>query len=351
MVLTRTDENELLTALYGGVLDTQPWGLFLRRFRARTAGDLCRIHIRASGEPGAEWREVNSDSDRRASVTGVPGDVLPSFSDMRPGRVYDSAELGLGTEGFARFMRVTVPDGAEAALSMIRAGEDFRAREAALLSGLAPHLAIAVRSLTELDRQRQHNAMAQHLLDADAFGWLLIDARGRVLDCDKGALAMLEDGATIRRASDGHLRFLYPDSENLLDQLLQGPETALGVLRAAWADDDPPIQALFLPPPTGVSERLPAPAHLIVLRSVLRDEMPVEGLLIDLFSLTRSEAALALRIANGESIAEAAESLGLTVETARNYSKRIYTKMGAHGQADVVRIVLNGVTALAAQPL
>jgi len=49
-------------------------------------------------------------------------------------------------------------------------------------------------------------------------------------------------------------------------------------------------------------------------------------------------------MADGDSIAEAGEALGLTVETARNYSKRIYTKTGAQGQADLVRILLSGVT-------
>ena len=44
---------------------------------------------------------------------------------------------------------------------------------------------------------------------------------------------------------------------------------------------------------------------------------------------------------------EAAADLGLTVETARNYSKKIYAKTGARGQAELVRNILTGVLALA----
>ena len=39
--------------------------------------------------------------------------------------------------------------------------------------------------------------------------------------------------------------------------------------------------------------------------------------------------------------------MGISEATARNYPKRIYAKMGARGQADVVRFVLTSVLALA----
>ncbi|MBX9729195.1 MAG: LuxR C-terminal-related transcriptional regulator, partial [Sphingopyxis sp.] len=54
-----------------------------------------------------------------------------------------------------------------------------------------------------------------------------------------------------------------------------------------------------------------------------------------------------LALSRGMTIAEAADALGLTTETARNYSKKIYAKMGARGQSDVVRYILTSVLALA----
>jgi DNA-binding CsgD family transcriptional regulator len=58
-----------------------------------------------------------------------------------------------------------------------------------------------------------------------------------------------------------------------------------------------------------------------------------------LFKLSLSEARLALAIARGLSLAEAAQELALTVETTRTYSKKIYSKVGARGQADLVRVI------------
>ena len=68
--------------------------------------------------------------------------------------------------------------------------------------------------------------------------------------------------------------------------------------------------------------------------------------LIDLFGFLPSEARLAWAMAQGRSIAEAAHDLGLTTETARNYSKKIYAKTGAGGQADLVRIIFTSVLAI-----
>jgi DNA-binding NarL/FixJ family response regulator len=56
-----------------------------------------------------------------------------------------------------------------------------------------------------------------------------------------------------------------------------------------------------------------------------------------LTGLPRREAEFAVALARGASIAEAAAELGLTIETARNYSKQVYAKLGLRGQADLVR--------------
>jgi DNA-binding CsgD family transcriptional regulator len=68
--------------------------------------------------------------------------------------------------------------------------------------------------------------------------------------------------------------------------------------------------------------------------------------LVDLFGLLPSEARLAWMLGQATSIADAADALGLTIETARNYSKKIYAKTGARGQAELVRIILTSVLAV-----
>ena len=66
-----------------------------------------------------------------------------------------------------------------------------------------------------------------------------------------------------------------------------------------------------------------------------------------LYGLSPREAALAEAISRGVPLIEAGQSLRLTPETTRNYSKRIYAKTGTSGQADLVRLVLEGLAPLA----
>lgn len=345
MVLSHTDENELLTALHAGVFDSPPWGLFLERLRARADADRCRIRIRPAG--AGNWVELQAVAARTAGAGALSGlDDAAPFGDLRPGRVYAGPELGDGVAPFGRYMRVVSPDAGEVAVSMVRLTSDFSGRDSSLLSGLAPHIAIALRTLIGLGRERRRGDVAAFAHGRLGLGWLLLDDRGRLLEQDAMAAAMLDAGRTLRRAADGRLRLPYVEADSLLQAVLGDPSMLRHGPRAAWADVDPPVQIILLTPTLTSAPGLPPPAVLALLRPLLR-EAPRDGrLLADLFRLSRKEAALAHRIAAGDSIAEAAEALDLTLETARNYSKRIYGKIGARGQADLVRILLSGVTGL-----
>jgi DNA-binding CsgD family transcriptional regulator len=62
--------------------------------------------------------------------------------------------------------------------------------------------------------------------------------------------------------------------------------------------------------------------------------------LVDRYGLTFAEASLAMRLVQGESIAEAAAALGITEHTARTHLKRVFAKTGTMRQAELVREVL-----------
>jgi DNA-binding CsgD family transcriptional regulator len=90
-----------------------------------------------------------------------------------------------------------------------------------------------------------------------------------------------------------------------------------------------------------------APAVIAYLQGDSRSDADRHEQIAQLFGLLPSEARLALALSRGLTIAEAAEALGLTIETARNYSKKIYAKTGTRGQSDLVRLILTSVLALA----
>ena len=67
----------------------------------------------------------------------------------------------------------------------------------------------------------------------------------------------------------------------------------------------------------------------------------------ELFGLTATEARLAIRLADGLSLREAAELMEVTESTVRTYSKRIFGKTGVSRQSELVRLVLKSVVQLA----
>ncbi len=59
------------------------------------------------------------------------------------------------------------------------------------------------------------------------------------------------------------------------------------------------------------------------------------------FGLSPGQTALAARIASGESLTVAADTLGISINTARTHLKRIYDKTGVNAQTALVRLLLS----------
>jgi len=57
------------------------------------------------------------------------------------------------------------------------------------------------------------------------------------------------------------------------------------------------------------------------------------------FDLLKVEAELAMRLADGMELMEAGQKMGYTDGSTRTFSKRIYSKLGVHTQAQLVSVV------------
>jgi len=89
------------------------------------------------------------------------------------------------------------------------------------------------------------------------------------------------------------------------------------------------------------------PAALALWRPAARTSNPRRiALLGTVFGFTASEARFAHALLDGSSIAEAAQTLGLTLQTARQYSKQLYSKAGVRGHADLVGRMMTSVVSL-----
>lgn len=290
-------------------------------------------------------------------------DPIP-YSQLREGRVYGLSELLddrdpmhraffndlLAPSGMhqMRIIRVTEPGGVSAWLSIARDKPDFTAANGALLSALAPHLRRALRNYVTIERERFRANVTGHAIQRLNFGWLSLDARGRVIEISSHAERLLQHCGELRQDRRGRLVGTRAELDRELTEAIkacavnpEGRPFALHISRDPWID------MLVVP----VQDRPDAPTSTpIAIAYMQGDNSSVADRhvqIAELFGLLPSEARLALALSRGLSIAEAAADLGLTIETARNYSKKIYAKMGARGQSDLIRFILASVLALA----
>src|SRR3989344_759198 len=302
----------LLESLHEGMFQTPLWDDFLRRLRASTGSAMTLLAVRRKGQ-----RDV-AELVAGGGPAGAARRLLVG-GQMREGRGYSLEELiehaaAADHEALAdariralRAGRVTEPSGVDAWLACA-GGSALGSSAGALILALAPHLRIALRSFAALERERFRSAVTGEAFNRLNIGWLTLDTQGRIVEASENAGLMFQWGSLLRR---GRYDRLVP-ADPAVDRQLAGYLKQVAAGRA--------VRPLAI--------------------NLSRDPW------LDMFGLLPSEARLAWLLAQATSIRDAAATLGLSEETARNYSKKIYAKTGASGHAELVRVIMTSVLAL-----
>lgn len=353
------DQRELVLPLAAGVHETPPWNLFLHNLLARTQARTALMVVSLSAdavptESSAIAPRARRDERPRMALIEDAGLRVTS---LRPGRVYALDELFdhddpaeklrqrrvLERAGIrhGRLIRASTGDGADAWVILARYHEDLAAPATATLTGIAPHLTAGLRTLAALARSRMTAAVAESALQRLGIGQMALDAHGGLMWADEAASRLF----TVTR---GRLNLEPAATSALVQGCAAVAAEPPGTTHTVLLDEARGIWALLRktdlasPPPAIV------PTIIATFRLALGGATDAATAVLQRrHGLSRREALLAQAIAAGETIAEAAMRLGLTLETARNYSKRIYAKTGTKGQADLVREILGGLAPLA----
>ncbi|MEO5604438.1 MAG: LuxR family transcriptional regulator [Novosphingobium sp.] len=364
MALGTTDERDLLLPLLTGIDEAPLWETFLRRLLARTRAQRIHLFIRPGGMVGMPpiQRTIRAPGYTRPAgffdlETFSEAGFLP-YASLRPHRVYSLEEMMVPEEpgpsgrqravldaasvAHARFIRIVAPGDHDAWLVLLHDRLDFDAGDSALLSSLAPHFALALAMLMELHGLRLRATIAEDALALIGVGQAVFDADSHVVTADPIAAEELDLQSTGRaqiRATEAQalsvacreLSTAPPDARRTVRIDERAGRHML--LRRAPMSADGPVSS-------GYSVGLVRRGQRDNARSAAQVAAATLG-------LSAREAALADAISRGRSIVEAGAGLQLTQETARNYSRRIYAKTGASGQADLVRRLLAGLAPFA----
>lgn len=361
----RLDPGGLLEALHEGQFEQPRWHSFLEKLRAHTGALYASLVFRAVEDAAVTEFYAGPSAPphlNRLFVEKYQHDPLP-YRRMREGRIYSLEDMmGSGDPFLLNFrdeflrplgiiaircVRVAEPGGVDAWLSC-SGDRSIGAATGALLTALVPHLRIALHNFMEMERQRSRSGITSAAFSRMNFGWLTLDSSCRIMEMTPDVEQLLDRTSLLRRGRYDRLTPMSPAIDREVSAIVrrfaiegEGAPRAINLSRDPWVD------MLIAPAADRAISAAARPAAIVYLSGDRSSQADRHDQLVDLFGLLPSEARLAWAMVQGLSIAQAAAELSITVETARSYSKKIYAKTGARGQADLVRTVLTGVLALA----
>lgn len=227
-------------------------------------------------------------------------------------------------------------------------------RDLELLKLLVPHMQRAARLHGHfLGLQEQADAAAT-LLDRLSIGALLCEPTGRVLVMNKAAEAMVMSGDGLDLVAGR----LQPARKSETDTLARLIAAAAGMI-----EGEAPTRtgALAIPRPSGKRDfglivapydgeapdspwaRLAPETRVAIFVADPESRVePRESIIARLYALTPAEADLAAAISDAVTLADYADSRGITLGTTRDRLKSVFAKTDTHSQVALARLILSG---------
>ena len=176
------------------------------------------------------------------------------------------------------------------------------------------------------------------------FGWIVVAADGTVLVCNPLAATVMAGGlgrAEVNRTLD----FDSPDNAEAARRALDQVRRGVGqvVLRLDRPGGEGPCFA-YATPAASVVARLGGAGRGTSLSGAVALVFPAPDAASRLwlgvqqsFGLTEAEVRLARKLREGLSLQQAADNLGVKINTVRNQLRAIFDKMGLQRQSELVR--------------
>jgi DNA-binding CsgD family transcriptional regulator/PAS domain-containing protein len=367
------DLSRLLFAIYAAVTDPGEWGVALDEIASALGATGCGIMITHPKRNEIMAKSVGTDPASMEAYNEYFGRLDPSPSALAQvpvGEVVVRQQLvspdvvahsefyndwahpnSLGDGVFSVLTR----DGDSTSWICVAAkarldpfGTPSRIR---LLQTLVPHLQQAIQvqiRLSELDRRRGDFEAA---IDVLADGIVIVGSDARVIHMNSAAAAILAsgDGLCVR---SGRLEASDVRIDGVMGRAVRSalPAERIGIAAGGCVAVPRPSKkrpyVLRVVPLTGSAWIDGAtPTALVVIADPERKPVPGVETLRRLYGLTKTEAEVASRVLDGTGLGPIAEALALSLSTVRTHLRHVFEKTDTHHQAELLRLLLSGLTA------
>jgi len=234
-------------------------------------------------------------------------------------------------------------------------GEKFSENDRQFCEAILPHLRRALIIHNSLERSESMGALYSEAINHLSVATIVLDEKSKIIEQNLMATEIFSKADGIKIVG-GRLEASYPSDNRKLHRLIR--ET----IAQTEGDDLSFNAAMSLARPSGlvdlgvVVQSIPSgewaegkgqPSVVVYVRDAVGESLGNSTKVAQkLYGLTPAEAALARELANGLSLDEAAEELGIRKNTARAHLRSIFSKTGVRRQTELVRIMLNSVAML-----
>lgn len=361
--------DSLLDSLYGVIGHFEQWYTFteeLTRFFNANAchivsGDMVTkeysftINYGMTQETVVKLAELADDDPRIPMVLAVPGKVISIGPDNKAFFNCRKFQEVLLPNNFIYSMGFAYPDGTDRLLGIsvlrgIEAGE-FSQYDKELLSELEPHLVRVIHLQKKFLQLDEHYWQSLSILDDVNMGIIIADKQAHVLFVNQWGRDIIdkEESLNLRhglfRSSDKRLGIdiLAGISEQIeaIEQNQVLTPQSLSLVRHDKAPLLLRIQAINPDNPPFQLHKLSRPVAAVFISDPgIAEETSIE-LLRRMFGYTVAEARLAGNLVEGCNLNQAAESSGISKQTAHSYLKKIFAKTEVSSQAELIKRIVS----------
>jgi DNA-binding CsgD family transcriptional regulator/PAS domain-containing protein len=371
--LSLEEFSGLLGSLYQGPLESIPWSTFLDQLKCSMRAKHATLTLRPPSQhvDGLSINTAGSSAAMSASYNQYFYTLDP-FTDLPNRQVVICTEFvsekdWLESEFYKGFLEpvdvfhilgadinTSLGSKCRIRISRDRASGPFNQQDKVFLASFLPHLERTVILHMYLNRIESERNLYAGAVDKLAVGTIILDQDGKVLQSNRLAQRLLAERDGIELVNDGLQVGTVRNCQEfhkLIDQALlsqKGKNPSL-------------VKAMRVQRPSGRvnlglivrrvqqsewSDGRYCPAVVIFISDPAQKSSALEEIVRSLFDLTPAETHLTFQLANGQTIDEASEELGISRNTARAQLRSIFSKTGVTSQTLLVRLILRSVATL-----
>lgn len=369
------DLDRAVAAVYTGITETPPWESALEQLRELMGAAHATLMLRPPS-PESTGVMVNTgvvDAQATESyethffavdpIVGLsegeivsPEEVLGE-NEWLESDMYREYLQPLGVEHLL-CVDIHTDEGVACSLRVTRPPDTkpFSKKEKAVLQMLLPHFKRAIALHSKLDYLECERQVISGAMNRLLLGMVSFASDRSILEINQEAERILADKDGLRKTNTG-LKATNREENQELQRLIQeaidgglsdSEPRVIEAMSITRAFDRGRLGIVVRSVPMGPwSEAMQRPAAALFLRDPdYNSPQPTQDVVRRVFGLTRMESALAVLLAKGYSLDDAAEELGVRRNTARTHLRSIFGKTGVSRQTMLVRMILKSVVSL-----